>query len=59
MFCWFQEGTNPGKREISQDSVQYPLEGCKCLVVMLHEEYLPRIFLVFYTRQASILFNAA
>jgi hypothetical protein len=27
-----------------------PLDGISALVVVLHEEYLPKIFLVFYDR---------
>ncbi len=29
--CETGENSNPGKREISRDSLQYPLEGCKYL----------------------------
>ena len=42
---------NPGKREISRDSVQYPLEGCKYLGggYKLLISYLSQDFLFFIT----------
>ncbi|MFT5702150.1 MAG: hypothetical protein ACI8ZB_005061 [Desulforhopalus sp.] len=48
--------SNPGKRKTSRDSVQYPLEGYKCMgarfkLLMLNNTLY---FLVFYDRFSGV-----